>query len=421
MDKMRIVGGKPLKGEIYISGAKNAALPLMCASLLTDEPLTLENTPLLADINSLLFLLDHHGVSHSLDKPSRLTLHAQTIKDTTAPYDIVRKMRASILVLGPLLARCHQAKVSLPGGCAIGTRPVDIHINGLITLGADISIEEGYIIANAPKGLIGAQITLPMPSVTGTENLMMAATLAKGQTVLTNAAREPEIIDLANCLNKMGAKISGAGTSTITIDCVDRLHGATHTVISDRIEAGTYIIAAAITRGEVLIKGFSLQNVPVFESCLTQAGVHLEQKGDDVFVSSAKNNLVSVDATTQPYPGFATDLQAQFMALMAISNGTSCITENIFENRFMHVPELQRLGADIQVQGSCAYVKGVSVLKGAPVMATDLRASVSLVLAGLAAQGETTVQRIYHLDRGYEKIEEKLRRCGANIERIISN
>lgn len=418
MDRIRICGGRTLKGEINISGAKNSALPLMAATLLTDKPITLENVPELADIKSMAELLSQLGATVTPDFTTN-KVHFQTsrIIDPIAPYDIVRKMRASILVLGPLIARYGQAKVSLPGGCSIGTRPVDIHLEGLKQLGAEIELAEGYIIAKAPKGLHGKDITMPLISVTATENLMMAASLANGKTRLINAAREPEIVDLANCLISMGAKIHGAGTDIITIEGVDQLHGTTYHVIADRIETGTFAIAAAITGGEILLKKTSLDLIPSFSSQLQKAGVTIEQIGSDIKIS-ASQGIQGVDIMTEPFPGFATDLQAQMMALMSICNGASMITETIFENRFMHVPELCRMGANITVHGSSTLVRGVPKLVGAQVMATDLRASVSLVLAGLVATGETIVNRVYHLDRGYEKIENKLNGCGAMIERL---
>lgn len=419
MDQIRIIGGTPLKGTIEISGAKNAALPLLAASLLSSETLELSNVPDLADIHSLIELLTQHGVDCQWDlKTKILSLTAPTITNTTAPYDIVRKMRASILVLGPLLARCGEAKVSLPGGCSIGTRPVDIHLSGLEELGALIELKDGYIYASAPTGLKGATITMPLVSVTATENLMMAASLASGTTKLINAAREPEIIDLANCLRAMGATIHGDGTDTITIDGVKALHSAKHSVIADRIETGTFAIAALITKGELYLKNTNIDLLPSFISSLQKAGALIENGPDGFWVKSSGQPITGVDVMTEPYPGFATDLQAQMMALMTVCSGSSMITETIFENRFMHVPELCRMGANITVHGSTALIRGVDRLKGAPVMATDLRASVSLVLAGLAAEGETVISRVYHLDRGYEHIEEKLSRCGARIERV---
>jgi UDP-N-acetylglucosamine 1-carboxyvinyltransferase len=419
MHKIRIKGGIPLTGEITVSGAKNATLPLMTAAFLTDEPLVLTNVPCLADIASMCALLDQHGIDVQDNlSHNALTLTAKSIHNTTAPYDIVRKMRASILVLGPLLARCGEAKVSLPGGCAIGTRPVDIHLNGLRDLGAEIELVDGYVHAKAPQGLKGATINMPMISVTATENLMMAACLAPGETRLVNAAREPEIIDLANCLIAMGAQIADAGTDTITIQGVKRLKGATHRVIPDRIETGTYAMAAAITKGSLHLTGASLDLIPTVSAHLQKAGITLTQTDRGFSVDASGRDIQGVDVMTEPYPGFATDLQAQMMALMTLCQGAAMVTETIFENRFMHVPELCRMGANITVHGSSALVRGVPALRGAPVMATDLRASVCLVLAGLAAEGETIVHRIYHLDRGYERVEDKLRGCGADIERI---
>ncbi len=419
MHQIKIMGGVPLKGEIAISGAKNAALPLMTAALLTDEPLILTNMPHLADITSMEALLDQHGVHLSNDLNQKtLTLTANTIHNTTAPYDIVRKMRASILVLGPLVARCGQAQVSLPGGCAIGVRPIDIHLSGLRDLGAEIDLLDGYIHAKAPKGLVGTTITMPIISVTATENLMMAACLAKGETRLINAAREPEIIDLATCLMAMGADIVGAGTDTIIIQGTKRLHGATHRVIPDRIETGTYAMAAAITKGSIHLTNTSLDLIPTASAQLQRAGITLTPTDQGFQVSTSGDDIHGVDVMTEPFPGFATDLQAQMMALMTICRGASLVTETIWENRFMHVPELCRMGANITVHGSSALVRGIDTLRGAPVMATDLRASVCLVLAGLAAVGETLINRVYHLDRGYERVEDKLRGCGARIERI---
>jgi UDP-N-acetylglucosamine 1-carboxyvinyltransferase len=420
MHQIRIKGGIPLQGEISISGAKNAALPLMTAALLSDEPVILSNMPNLADVTSMMALLDQHGVHLTQDLENKtLSLHAHNIHNTTAPYDIVRKMRASILVLGPLLARCGHAEVSLPGGCAIGVRPIDIHLSGLRDLGAEIDLLDGYIQAKAPKGLKGNTITLPIISVTATENLMMAACLAKGETRLINAAREPEIVDLANCLNAMGANVTGAGTDTIVIEGVQRLHGTNHYVIPDRIETGTYAMAAAITNGSIHLVNTSLELIPTASAQLQKAGVILTPTEQGFTVKAPANEIQGVDVMTEPYPGFATDLQAQMMALMTICRGASLVTETIWENRFMHVPELCRMGANITVHGASALVRGVSSLRGAPVMATDLRASVCLVLAGLAAEGETLINRVYHLDRGYERVEDKLGRCGAIIERIM--
>ncbi len=423
MDKIRIRGGRRLSGRIVVGGAKNAALPLMTAALLTDEPLTLANIPDLADIQTLARLLDRHGVAiHANGAGSCegrvVELNAAAITDTTAPYDLVRKMRASVLVLGPLVARCGQAKVSLPGGCAIGARPVDLHIKGLEAMGAEIAIEGGYILASAPQGLRGAEVVFPKVSVGATENLLMAATLAKGETVLVNAAREPEVSDLAHCLVAMGADISGIGTDRLVVRGVDRLKGTTHRVVGDRIEAGTYAMAAAITGGELDLIGARLDLIKAAATVLTQAGVTFTEIEDGVRVSRSDRDLIGVDVMTEPYPGFPTDLQAQMMALMCTARGAAMITETIFENRFMHAPELARMGARITVHNASALVRGVERLTGAPVMATDLRASVSLVLAGLAAAGETEVNRVYHLDRGYERLEEKLAACGADIERV---
>jgi UDP-N-acetylglucosamine 1-carboxyvinyltransferase len=423
MPSIRIVGGHRLEGRISICGAKNAALPLMTAALLTDETLTLKNLPRLADIETLTSLLAHHGVAIEVNggdgaNHGRVAhLCAAEITDTTAPYDLVRKMRASVLVLGPILARCGEARVSQPGGCAIGTRPVDLHLKGLQQLGAEIDLDGGYIDARAPNGLVGCQIVFPFASVGATENLMMAATLARGQTTLVNAAREPEVQDLAYCLVAMGAKIDGIGTDTVTIEGVNRLHAAVHAVLPDRIETGTYAIAAAITGGELTLDGADLTHIESFADTLRAAGVDILATEDGVRVA-ARKGIVGVDAMTEPYPGFPTDLQAQFMALMAVAEGAAMVTESIFENRFMHVPELARMGANITLHGGSAMVRGVARMTGAPVMATDLRASVSLVLAGLAASGETMVSRIYHLDRGYERLEEKLAACGAEIERV---
>lgn len=421
MDKIMIKGGIPLTGSIKVSGAKNAALPLMAACILTDKTLELINIPDLSDIESMSELLFQLGAAIGYKETSDgrvMCLSVNNLKSTTAPYDVVRKMRASVLVLGPLVARAGEAHVSLPGGCAIGTRPIDLHLKGLEALGAEITLEDGYVHAKASKGLRGATFTFPTVSVTGTENLLMAATLAEGQTRLVNAAREPEIGNLAHCLNGMGAKISGIGTDTLLIEGVKSLNGTSHCVVADRIEAGTYAMAAALTGGKVQLKGARLELIPTVASLLQQAGVTLEEEKEGLFVSAPKEHLQGVDVMTEPFPGFATDLQAQWMALMCVAKGASMITETIFENRFMHVPELCRMGANITVHGSSALVRGVSQLKGAPVMATDLRASVSLVLAGLVADGETVINRVYHLDRGYERVEEKLRACGADIRRI---
>ena len=426
MDRILIRGGVPLSGTIAIGGAKNAALPLLAASLLTADPLVLANLPDLADITTMANLLVQHGVAIGIPGdaaagPGRVfELSARHITSTTAPYDLVRKMRASVLVLGPLVARCGRGRVSLPGGCAIGTRPVDLHIKGLQRLGAEVELREGYIEARAPKGLRGAEIVFPTVSVGATENLLMAATLAQGETLLINAAREPEITDLAHCLVAMGAEIDGIGSDRLAIRGVAGLHGARHTVIPDRIETGTYMMAAAATGGEVRLSGARLDHVEAVRRVLETAGISVAAAGDGIAVRR-NGRLAGVDVMTEPYPGFPTDLQAQIMTLMAIADGASMITETIFENRFMHVPELARMGANVTVHGASALVRGVPRLMGAPVMATDLRASVSLVLAGLVADGDTVVSRVYHLDRGYERIEEKLSACGARIERLRGN
>ncbi|HVB18585.1 MAG TPA: UDP-N-acetylglucosamine 1-carboxyvinyltransferase [Stellaceae bacterium] len=425
MDKILIRGGVPLAGTIKIGGAKNAALPLMAAALLTAEPLVLANLPDLADITTMTNLLVQHGVAIGMCEadpatmPDRvLELSARNIASTTAPYDLVRQMRASFLVLGPLVARCGHGRVSLPGGCDIGVRPVDLHILGLRHLGAEVELREGYIEARAPKGLHGAEIVFPSVSVGATENLLMAATLADGESVLINAAREPEITDLAHCLVAMGAQIDGIGSDRLTVRGVASLHGARHTVIPDRIETGTYMMAAAATGGEVQLLGGRLDHVEAVGRILDAAGVDLSETADGIVVRRRNGRLAGIDVMTDPYPGFPTDLQAQIMTLMATAEGASMITETIFENRFMHVPELARMGANITVHRASALVRGVPRLMGAPVMATDLRASVSLVLAGLVASGETVVSRVYHLDRGYERIEAKLSACGARIERL---
>lgn len=426
MDRIQIRGGRRLNGEVRISGAKNAALPLMVASLLTDEPLTLASVPHLTDISQLVEILAGLGVEitmngsgHSEAEVGRvLKLHAKTIASTEAPYDLVRKMRASFLVIGPLLARCHEAKVSLPGGCAIGTRPVDLHLKGLEAMGAEIDLKDGYVYARAPKGLHGAHIEFPFVSVGATENLMMAACLAKGTTVLDNAAMEPEITDLGHCLQSMGAKIEGLETRTIRIHGVDRLHGTSHTVLPDRIETGTYVMAVAAAGGEVELLGTRGDLIASVIPLLEGAGVDIKTTNQGLRVSRNGAHFTGVDVTTQPYPGFPTDLQAQLMALMATADGVSHITETIFENRFMHAPELLRMGADITIDHQTATVRGVPKLHGAQVMATDLRASVSLIIAGLAAEGETVVNRVYHLDRGFERIEEKLSTLGADIRRV---
>jgi len=421
MDKLQILGGTPLVGKVKIGGAKNAALPLMAASLLTDSALTLHNVPQVSDILSMKKLLTELGVEVGMDIPGALlSLSAKNIVNKTAPYDLVRKMRASILVLGPILARTGQGCVSMPGGCSIGPRPVDFHLAGFREMGAKISLHQGYIEAIAPSGLKGAEIQLPIVSVGATENLMMAACLAKGTTIISNAACEPEVMDLAQCLIKMGAEIEGIGTGTLKIAGVTSLKGTEHTVLPDRIESGTYAIAAAITHGCVELLGTRIHLFSGLASKLASAGVLMSagENGVRVEVPRGIKRPLAVDFETGPYPGFPTDMQAQMMALLTVSDGVSRITENIFENRFMHVTELGRMGADISVKGNTAVVRGVGRLRGAPVMATDLRASVSLLLAGLVADGETTIHRVYHLDRGYERIEEKLRNCGAKIERL---
>lgn len=419
LDKIKIIGGNELNGDIPISGAKNAALKIMCAALLTSDSLYIQNSPnSLRDIKSQIELLTYLGCVISTEG-DLMAMNAANINEYTAPYDIVRKMRGSILVLGPLLARFGQAKVSLPGGCAIGTRPVDLHIKGLEELGAVIELKEGYIHAKAPQGgLQGARIIFPKVSVGATENLMMAATLAKGETILVNAAREPEIVNLGECLIAMGAKIKGLGSDTITIEGVPTLSGTTHRVLPDRIETGTYIIAAGMTGGTVRLQNADIAPLSALLGILNQAGLHIEPEGKDIIVSRNGLRLKGCDIMTEPYPGFPTDLQAQFMAMLTLADGAGMVTETIFENRFMHVPELNRMGANITVQGNSAIVRGVKSLKGAEVMATDLRASVALVLAGLVAEGETTVNRIYHLERGYENIVDKLGRCGALISKV---
>jgi UDP-N-acetylglucosamine 1-carboxyvinyltransferase len=426
MDKIRIIGGTPLQGKIHISGAKNAALPLMCASLLTEETLTLTSMPYLADIVTLTRLLMQHGVmlnmhDHLFSKEKNyghtMSLSGKNITSLTAPYELVRTMRASVLVLGPLLARFGQAKVSLPGGCAIGSRPIDLHLKALEALGAQIELSEGYVHAKVDGRLKGAEIYFDKVSVGATENLLMAAALAEGVTVLANAAREPEVTDLAHCLVKMGAKIEGIGSDRLVITGVDSLHGAEHRVVADRIEAGTYMTAAAMTHGDIELIGASMDTLGAVVEKYEAAGVCVTQTDKGLRVR-CEGDILGVDVMTLPFPGFPTDMQAQFMALMSLATGASMITETIFENRFMHVPELVRMGANINVQGRSAMVRGVQKLKGAEVMATDLRASSSLILAALAAEGETLIHRVYHLDRGYEALEEKLAACGANIARV---
>jgi UDP-N-acetylglucosamine 1-carboxyvinyltransferase len=419
MDRIRIRGGRPLSGDITIHGAKNAALPLMAAGLLTDERLVLSNVPQLADIETMASLLAQHGIAtERVSNDGRVMSFGGRITNTEAPYDIVRKMRASILVLGPLLARCREARVSLPGGCAIGARPVDLHLKGLEQMGAEIRLEGGYVNACAPQGLQGADIVFPFVSVGATENLLMAASLAQGRTTLNNAAREPEISDLAACLVAMGARIEGIGSEKLTVEGVAQLHGADHFIVPDRIETGTYACAAAIAGGTVTLTGAKLDHIAALANTLGEAGVEVAACEGGISVRRL-NGLHGTDVQTEPYPGFPTDMQAQFMSLMCVAEGAAMITETIFENRFMHAPELNRMGARINVHGSSAIVRGVPMLQGAPVMATDLRASVSLVLAGLAARGETIVNRVYHLDRGYEAVERQLGACGADIERLV--
>ena len=427
MDRIRITGGRSLNGTIPISGAKNAALPLMIASLLSDQTLTLSNVPNLADVALLKRILGNHGVDYAVSgkrrgetvqSGERLALTAAEIVDTTAPYELVSRMRASFWVIGPLLARMHETRVSLPGGCAIGTRPVDFFLSGLEKLGATIDVDGGYVVANAPGGLRGGRVEFPRISVGATHTIMMAATLARGETVIENAAREPEVRDLADCLVKMGATIEGAGIDTIRIQGADRLVAAEHAVLPDRIETGTYAFAVAAAGGEVLLKGARADLLQTALDTLSQTGAGISQTNDGIRISRNGTGLAPVDVVTEPFPGFPTDLQAQLMALVTGAEGRSRITETIFENRFMHVSELARLGADIHLDGQTATVHGGTPLKGAQVMATDLRASVSLVIAGLTAEGETWVNRVYHLDRGFERLEQKLLACGADIERL---
>jgi UDP-N-acetylglucosamine 1-carboxyvinyltransferase len=417
MDKLIITGGRALSGDVRISGAKNAALPVLMAALLTKQPLHVENVPHLHDITTTMELLGRMGVSLEIDERLNITADSSTLSSVVAPYELVKTMRASILVLGPLLAHFGRAEVSLPGGCAIGSRPVNLHIDGLREMGAEIRIEDGYIKASANR-LRGARIFMDVVSVTGTENLMMAATLADGVTVIENAAREPEVVDLADCLTAMGARISGAGSDTITIEGVDSLHRADHRVIPDRIETGTYLVAAAITRGEVTVRDTQPGLLDAVIEKLRQAGADIEVGADWIRLKTHGRRLHAVNVRTAPYPAFPTDMQAQFMVLNSVAEGTGTITETIFENRFMHVQELQRMGALVELQGNTAIVQGVDHLNGAPVMATDLRASASLALAGLVAENETVIDRIYHIDRGYEGIEEKLSRLGATIRRV---
>jgi len=416
VDKLLIQGGVSLSGEIRVSGAKNAALPLMCAALLTGDELTLSNVPHLRDVSTMVRLLSQMGVEVSLDDRLGLSLRAARLSNPTAPYDLVKTMRASILVLGPLVARCGEARVSLPGGCAIGTRPVDLHIKGLEALGAEISVEQGYISAKA-KRLKGTRLVMDLVTVTGTENLMMAACLAEGTTVIENAAREPEVADLAQCLAAMGARIKGAGSDVITVEGVARLRGASHRIMADRIETGTFLAAAAATGGSVTLHGANPGTLEAVLEKLRESGAEV-RAGDGTIALAMRDRPRGVNVRTAPYPAFPTDMQAQLMALDAIADGTGVITETIFENRFMHALEMQRLGADIEISGNTAVVHGVRQLQGANVMATDLRASASLVIAGLVAEGETRIDRIYHLDRGYECIEEKLAQLGARIRRV---
>jgi UDP-N-acetylglucosamine 1-carboxyvinyltransferase len=417
MDKLSIIGAGPLRGETRISGAKNAALPVLAATLLSEEPVNIRNLPHLRDITTTLELLGQLGGQVQLGHKLELTADNGAIHSVRAPYELVKTMRASILVLGPLLARFGEAEVSLPGGCAIGSRPVNLHIQGLKAMGAEIDIDEGYIKARATR-LKGARIVFDLVSVTGTENLLMAAALADGTSVLENAAREPEVVDLADCLNAMGARIEGAGTDTIQVEGVRRLHGATHSVIPDRIETGTFLVAAAATRGAIRLRDARPDQLDAVIAKLRESGASIDTGDDWIAIDARDRRPKAVNVTTAPYPAFPTDMQAQFVALDAIARGTATVTETIFENRFMHVQELQRMGANIELQGNTAIVRGVERLRGAPVMATDLRASASLVIAGLAAEGETLIDRIYHLDRGYECIEEKLAQLGATIRRV---
>lgn len=427
MDRIKIIGGNPLKGNIPISGAKNAALPLMIASLLTPGTLVLENVPRLSDVRMLKRILGNHGVDVTVagkrigetgEDGEVVRLSAATIVDTVAPYELVSQMRASFWVIAPLLARMGEAKVSLPGGCAIGTRPVDLLLMALEKLGASIEIDAGYVIARAPKGLVGGEIDFPKVTVGGTHTALMAAVLARGTTLIRNAAREPEVTDLAECLVKMGARIKGIGTAELEVEGVANLLGATHRVLPDRIEAGTYAFAAAMAGGDVMLEGIAPHHLQAALDKLEQAGAEIVATNEGIRVRRNGHGIQPVDVTTEAFPGFPTDLQAQFMALMTRADGTSRITETIFENRFMHVQELARFGARIRLDGDVAIVEGTQTLKGAPVMATDLRASVSLVIAALAAEGETMINRVYHLDRGFESLEAKLSRCGANVERI---
>ena len=420
MDKLIIYGGIPLQGEISISGAKNAALPILAATLLTDEAVIISNVPHLHDITTTMGLLGRMGSELMIDERMNIEVHNNNIRELFAPYELVKTMRASILVLGPLLSRYGRADVSLPGGCAIGSRPVDLHINGLMAMGAEIEVEGGYIRARARR-LHGVQLTMDLITVTGTENLMMAATLADGQTVIENAAREPEVVDLARFLQRMGAKIAGAGTDTIRIEGVESLHGAEHTIMPDRIETGTYLVAVAMTGGKVRLKNTRANLLDAVIAKLREAGAYIESTDSSITLDMTNRRPLAINVHTSPFPGFPTDMQAQFTAMNCIAEGSGYITENVFENRFMHLQELQRMGADVKLEGNTAISNGVEQLTSAPVMATDLRASASLVLAGLVARGETVVDRIYHIDRGYETIEEKLQQLGARIKRIPSN
>ncbi|MBK8161836.1 MAG: UDP-N-acetylglucosamine 1-carboxyvinyltransferase [Gammaproteobacteria bacterium] len=417
MDKLIITGGAPLDGSVSISGAKNAALPIMAATLLTSEPVTICNVPHLHDITTTMELLGRMGVRLVVDESMNIEVDASDVREFCAPYDLVKTMRASILVLGPLLARFGQADVSLPGGCAIGTRPVDLHISALEAMGAQIEVKGGYIRARAPR-LKGVRLFLDMVTVTGTENIMMAATLAEGTTVIENAAREPEVVDLANCLNQMGARISGAGSDTIVVEGVERLTGTTYSILPDRIETGTYLVAAAITGGRIRVKKTRPDLLDAVLAKLREAGADIETGDNWIELDMGGRRPEAVDVRTAPYPAFPTDMQAQFAALNSVAEGSGTITETVFENRFMHVPELQRMGADLRLEGNTVFSRGTDTLAGAPVMATDLRASASLVLAGLVAEGRTVVDRIYHIDRGYECIEEKLSSLGADIRRV---
>ena len=417
MDKLQVTGGIPLEGEVRVSGAKNAALPIIAATLLASEPVAIGNVPHLQDVTTMIELLGRMGVTVTVDERMNVEVDANTLRQPVAPYDLVKTMRASILVLGPLLARFGQADVSLPGGCAIGARPVNIHVAGLQAMGAEITIENGYIRARASR-LRGARLVLDTVTVTGTENLMMAAALADGQTVLENAAREPEVVDLANCLNALGAKVRGAGTDTIVIDGVERMHGGSYRVLPDRIEAGTYLVAGAITGGRVHLKQAAPGHLDAVLAKLQEAGATVTTGADWIELDMRGRRPRAVDLRTAPYPAFPTDMQAQFAALDTVADGVGTIIETIFENRFMHMLEMRRLGAEIRLEGNTAIIKGVPKLQAAPVMATDLRASASLVLAGLVAEGRTVIDRIYHIDRGYEAIEEKLSSLGADIKRV---